>query len=134
MRYLLALCSLCLCGEVAVHANQTYSEAITAGNFLYVSGQLPIDPTTGQLAQGDIPTLTNLVIDSIQHWLRVKGFTMKDVIKTEVYLRDMRNYAEMDSAYGARFNFQYPPARDVIEASDLLYNSPIEISCIAYKP
>lgn len=111
----------------------TYSEAVTAGDFLYISSQLPVDPATGQIVQGDMETLTNVVIDHIQHLLHQKGLKMNQVVKTEVYLTDIRNYAGMDSAYGQRFHFQYPPARDVIEVSELLYNAPIAISCIAYK-
>ena len=56
---------------------------------------------------------------------------MNQIVKTEVYLTDIRNFESMDSAYGERFPFQFPPARDVIEVSKLLNNSPISISCIA---
>jgi 2-iminobutanoate/2-iminopropanoate deaminase len=114
-------------------ANPTYSEAVTAGDYVYVSAQYPIDPSTGQIVVGNIDTLTNVVLDNLQHQLHVKGYTMNQVIKTEVYLTDIRYYDSMDAAYGARFPFQYPPARDVIQVAGLLQNSPISISCIAYK-
>jgi 2-iminobutanoate/2-iminopropanoate deaminase len=113
-----------------VEANE--SEAVTAGDFLYVSGQYPIDPTTGKLVVADMQTLTNLVLDNIQHQLHLKGYNMQQVIKTEVYLTDIRNYQAMDAAYSLRFDVKYPPARDVIQVSNLLYTSPIVISCIAY--
>lgn len=116
-----------------IHQSADYSEAVTAGDYLYVSAQFPIDPNTGKIVEGDMITLTNLVIDNIQHQLHVKGFTLNKVIKTEVYLTDVRNFQLMDSAYAARFNFQYPPARDIIITPHLLNNSPIQISCIAYK-
>jgi 2-iminobutanoate/2-iminopropanoate deaminase len=133
IKRILSLFSACILisGACDVEANQ--SEAVTAGEYLYVSGQYPIDPTTGKLVLADMETLTNLVIDNLQHQLHVKGFVMKEVIKTEVYLTDIRNYEAMDNAYGLRFNVQYPPARDVIQVSNLLYTSPIVISCIAYK-
>ena len=111
----------------------TYSSAVTAGDFVYVSAQSPVDPMTGQMVEGDIGMLTNLVIDHLQHELLIKGVALSKVIKTEVFLKDIRDYEGMDAAYGARFNFQYPPARDVVEVSNLLNNARIEISCIAYK-
>lgn len=116
----------------AFSATPDYSESVTAGNFVYVSAQLPIDPLTGQIVQGDMITLTNLLIDHIQHQLHIKGLTLRQVIKTEVYLTDVRDFPLMDSAYGARFHFSFPPARDVVVAANLLNNSPIQISCIAY--
>jgi len=106
---------------------------VTAGDFVYVSAQSPVDPMTGEMVEGDIETLTNIVIDRLQHELLIKGVALSKVIKTEVFLKDIRDYEGMDAAYGARFNFQFPPARDVIEVSNLLNNARIEISCIAYK-
>jgi 2-iminobutanoate/2-iminopropanoate deaminase len=109
------------------------SNAVTAGDFLYVSAQFPIDPTTGKMVEGDVGTLTNLVIDHIQHVLHNKGFKLKNVVKTEVCLNDIRDFESMDEAYGVRFHSSFPPARDVSVSPQLLYNSPIQISCIAYK-
>lgn len=129
--FLLSTLLLSMRAPVAVQANQ--SEAVTAGEFLYVSAQFPIDPSTGKIGVGDMETLTNLAIDQIQHLLHVKGYKMNQVVKTEVYLTDIRNFETMDSAYSQRFPFQYPPARDVIQVVNLLYNSPIAISCIVDK-
>ena len=127
--FLLSACVFSCAAAMTLQANQ--SAAVTAGDFLYVSAQFPIAPLTGQIGTGDTQTLTNLVLDQIQHLLHVKGYTMKQVVKTEVYLTDIRNFESMDSAYGLRFPFEFPPARDVIEVSSLLNNSPISISCIA---
>lgn len=123
-----------LIASISCFSTQTasYSAAVTAGDFVYVSAQLPVDPITGHLIDGDIQTLTNQVINNIQHLLKVKGSSLKQVIKTEVYLTDIRDYQAMDAAYAKWFNFQYPPARDVAAVSDLPYNARIEISCIAY--
>lgn len=130
---ILFLLSACVVASATSHVEANQSAAVTAGDFLYVSGQYPIDPTTGKIVVADTETLTNLVIDNIQHQLHVKGYMMKDVVKTFVYLTDIRNYHAMDTAYGHRFDVRFPPSRDVIEVSNLLYTSPIEISCIAYR-
>lgn len=132
-RFMMMMGAFLLTGQAHLMATSSYSNAVTAGDFLYVSGQFPIDPSTGQISTGDMQTLTNLALDQVQHWLRQKGLTMSQVIKTEVYLTDIRDYDAMDAAYAERFNFQYPPARDVIAVSSLLNNSRIEISCVAYK-
>lgn len=133
MKSLLFFASALLFAGNCVGNAQDYSDAVTAGDFVYVSGQVPIDPTTGQIMSGTIDVLTNVVIDQIQHLLRVKGCTMGQIVKTQVYLGDIRDFNGMDAAYAERFNFAYPPARDVIQAGGLLNNAPVEISCIAYK-
>jgi len=133
MRILFLLSVLFVCTSAFCKARANYSSAINAGDFLYVSGQVPIDPATGKMMEGDIETLTNQAIDNIQHLLRLNGVDLKQVVSTVVYLKDIRDYDAMDQAYGSRFNFQYPPARDVVAAADLLYNARIEISCVAYK-
>ncbi len=125
--------SFFLIGYAHLAATPAYSNAVNAGDLLYISGQFPIDPITGRIATGDMQTLTNLTIDQIQHWLHDNGMTMRQVVKTEVYLTDIRDFDMMDAAYTARFNLQYPPARDVIAVSSLSYNSRIMISCIACK-
>lgn len=134
MRRILFLLSTYVCASaisISVQAGQ--SDAVEAGELLFVSAQFPIDPTTGTIGTGDTQTLTNLALNRIQHILHEKGFTMDQVVKTEIYLTDIRNFESMDSAYGLRFDFQFPPARDVLEVSSLLYNSPIAVSCIADK-
>lgn len=132
-RSLFFLCAMICSISGFCDQNANYSSAVTAGDFIYVSAQLPVDPLTGMLIEGDIETLTNQVIDNIEHLLKIKGVTLKQVIKTEVYLKDIRDYQAMDSAYGERFNFQYPPARDVVGGVHLPFNARIEISCVAYK-
>jgi 2-iminobutanoate/2-iminopropanoate deaminase len=121
----LVLMNYCFCNS--------YSNAVTAGDFLYISGQFPIDPVTGQIMQGDIKMLTDVTLDHVQHWLHEKGFTMNQVIKTQIYLKDIRDLNAMDAAYSSRFNFQFPPARDVVEIPNMPDNASIQISCIAYK-
>ena len=111
----------------------SYSPGVVAGKALYVSGQLPIDPNTGMIVDGDITTLTNLTMSHIQQIVLQKGFAMKNVVKTVVYLRDIRDYAQMDKAYATWFPFSTPPARDVIVVPELPNNAGIQISCVASK-
>ena len=132
-RLLFLLTSVVLTSASFCAFTNSYSNAVMAGEFLYVSGQIPIDPETGRMIQGDIEVLTNAVLDNIEHILRCKGFKMKQVVKTQVYLSDVRDYQGMDAAYASRFDFPHPPARDVVEVSNLLNNARIEISCIAHR-
>lgn len=132
-RFIVLMGAFLLTGQAHLAATMSYSNAVNAGDILYISGQFPIDPSTGQISTGNMTILTNLALDQIQHWLHVNGLTMNQVVKTQVYLTDIRDYAMMDAAYAARFPFQFPPARDVIAVDSLLNNSRIVISCIAYK-
>lgn len=110
-----------------------YSAAATAGDFIYVSGQYPVDLRTGVMVNGDIETLTDQVIDNMKHVLKANGADLKDVISTTVYLTDIRDYSAMDEAYGKSFKSKYPPTRNVVAVSELAYNARIQISCVAYK-
>ena len=131
-RFLFCVTSLLLVGHIAGNA-ATYSTAVKAGRNLFVSAQMPINPSTGEMVDGDIGTLTNLVLDHVQQALLANGFTMSHVVQTEVYLSDIRDYAGMDVAYGLRFSFPTPPTRSVSQVSDLQNNARIQIYCIAYK-
>lgn len=131
-RVLFALSALCFT-STSFCATANYSNAKTAGDFLYVSAQFPIDPDTGKMVEGEMGELTDITLDHIQHILHKKGFKMKDVVKTEVYLNDIRDFEAMDATYGERFPYQFPPARDIIVSPELLNNSRIQISCVAYK-
>jgi 2-iminobutanoate/2-iminopropanoate deaminase len=132
-RTLLVLLSFFVSAKSYSNQPQDYSNAVTAGDFLYVSGQFPIDPVTGKMAHGSMEDLTNLTLDYIEHILHVKGFKMNQVVKTEVFLVDMRDFDQMDAAYASRFNSQHPPARDVTQSAKLQNNARVEISCVAYK-
>jgi 2-iminobutanoate/2-iminopropanoate deaminase len=110
-----------------------YSQAIAAGEFVFVSGQLPIDLSSGKLIEGDIEAMTNQVIDHIAAILRSAGLTLGSVVKTEVYLKNLGDFAAMNSAYALRFAGANPPARLTMQAAKLPMDAPIEISCIAYR-
>src|SRR5262245_18160782 len=112
-----------------------YSQAIVVqGNhsLVFVSGQLPIDPKTGELIQGDIKALTKQTLDNIEAILIASSSSLYNVVKTEVFLKDLkRDFDGMNEEYAKRFNPQTPPSRQTIQIADLPKGSSIEISCIA---
>lgn len=112
-----------------------YSQAIVVpGNhsLIFVSGQLPIDPKTGELIQGDIQALTKQTLDNIEAILIAGSSSLYSVVKTEVFLKDLkRDFAGMNEEYAKRFNPEAPPSRQTIQISDLPKGASIEISCIA---
>jgi len=112
-----------------------YSQAIVVeGNhsLVFVSGQLPLDPKTGELVQGDIKALTKQTLDNIEAILIASSSNLYNVVKTEVFLKDLkRDFEGMNEEYAKRFNPQVPPSRQTIQVSDLPKGSLIEISCIA---
>jgi 2-iminobutanoate/2-iminopropanoate deaminase len=109
-----------------------YSQAIVANGCVYVSGQLPIDPRLGILSEGDIKTLTTLVIDNLEAILVAAGSSLEKVVRTDVFLKDLKkDFAAMNEIYASRFSISQPPARQTVQVSELPLGSPIEISCIA---
>jgi 2-iminobutanoate/2-iminopropanoate deaminase len=121
-----------ICSEEAPAAIGPYSQAIKAGNFLFVSGQLPIDPATGQFAGGDISSQTKQGLKNLQAIVETAGMTVDDIIKVTVYLSDMNNFAAMNEVYATVFKAVYP-ARVAIEAARLPKDALVEIDAIAYK-
>lgn len=114
-----------------------YSQGIvtSAGQVLvFVSGQLPVDPATGKLVEGDIKVLTKRVIDNIAAILAAGGSSLHQIVRAEVFLKDLKkDFAAMNEEYAKRFSPTTPPARQTIQVSDLPMGSPIEISCIAVR-
>ena len=110
-----------------------YSSAVWAGDLLYLSGQTPIDPKTGELVKGDIEMQTNRAFDNLEGVLLDSGLTLDDVIKCNVYLTDMANFAAMNAAYTKRFNKPYP-ARTTIGVKALPRDALVEIEMIAKRP
>lgn len=113
-----------------------YSQAVAlteAKPLIFVSGQLPIDPETGKLIEGDIRVLTRQVIDHLESILAEAGSNLENVVRTDVFLKDLKEFSAMNEEYAKRFNGKIPPARQTIQVSDLPLGSKIEISCIAIK-
>ncbi len=107
-----------------------YSPALRAGQFLFVSGQVPFDPATGVLVGGDIAAQTRRVLDNIGALLKAAGLTHADVARTTVFLADMNDFAAMNDAYKTYFSEPYP-ARSTIQAARLPRDARIEIDAIA---
>jgi 2-iminobutanoate/2-iminopropanoate deaminase len=107
-----------------------YSQAVKSGNLLFVSGQLPIDPATGELLKGDIQAQTARVIQNITAILEAAGSNLDKVVKTEVYLADINNFAAVNETYATFFS-QSKPARQAMQVAALPKGAAIEISCIA---
>jgi 2-iminobutanoate/2-iminopropanoate deaminase len=117
--------------ERAPVASGPYSQAIKAGGFLFISGQLPLDPTTGEIVQGGITEQAQRVLQSIRNIVDDSGGTMMDVVKTTVYLKDMNDFAAMNEVY-ARFFTSEAPARAAFQVARLPKDVLIEIEAIAW--
>ena len=109
-----------------------YSQAIDAGDFVFLSGQVPIDPKTGELVQGDITAQTERVLDNLAAVLEAAGCSFGDVVKTTIYLIDLGDFQTVNATYAKRFTAA-PPARATIQVSALPKGSRVEIDAIAKK-
>ena len=109
-----------------------YSQAIKAGNTIYVSGQLPINPLTGNFDADDIKVQTKQSLENIKSILEEAGYSLNDVTKTTVLLKDMAEFGDMNSVYAEYFTSPYP-ARAAFEVAALPKNARVEIEAIAYK-
>ncbi len=109
-----------------------YSQAIEANGTVYVSGQLPIDPATGEFAEGGIKELTRQSLTNIRHILEEAGLSMANVVKTSVFLADMADFAEMNEVYSQFFEAPFP-ARSAVAVKTLPKNARVEIECIAVR-
>lgn len=109
-----------------------YSQAIEANGTIYVSGQLPINPATGEFAEGGIKELTAQSLTNIKNILAEAGLTMANVVKTSVFLADMADFAEMNEVYAQFFSAPFP-ARSAVAVKTLPKGARIEFECIAVK-
>ncbi len=107
-----------------------YSPAIRAGGFVFVSGQGPIDPATGEVVKRDIQQQTKLVLENVRAILGAAGSSLDKVVKTNVYLSDIANFAAMNEVYATFFTAE-PPARTTIQAAALPLGIDVEIDVIA---
>ena len=109
-----------------------YSQAVEAGGMLFISGQVPIDPTTGKVTEGGIKEQTQQVMKNIEAILHEAGYTLDDVVKSTCLLSDMANFAAMNEVY-ASFYTDQPPARAAYGIVQLPLGVMIEIETIAFK-
>jgi len=110
-----------------------YSPAVRAGDFIYVSGQVPVDPVTQQVIAGDITAETRRVLENIQAILKGCGAEMSDVVKCGVYLADGKDFAAMNAVYSEFFG-NAKPARTTVVVGFAMANIHVEIDAIAYVP
>jgi 2-iminobutanoate/2-iminopropanoate deaminase len=110
-----------------------YSPAIRAGNLLFVSGQIPIDPVDGNLVSGDITAQTEQVMRNLTALLKAAGVSFEHVARTTVYLADMNDFGAMNEVYG-RYVVDPPPARATVQVARLPRDVKIEVDCIAVIP
>ncbi|MBX3233509.1 MAG: RidA family protein [Labilithrix sp.] len=110
-----------------------YSQAIDAGDFVFLSGQVPIDPKTGELVEGSIEVQTERVLDNLAAVLEAAGCSFADVVKTTIYLMDLGDFQAVNATYAKRFNAEAPPARATVQVSALPKGARVEIDAIAKK-
>jgi 2-iminobutanoate/2-iminopropanoate deaminase len=107
-----------------------YSQAVVMNGFAFLSGQIPLDPETNQLIDGDIAEQTARVIENLKAVLEACGSSLDRVVKTTVFMKDMGEFPKMNEVYG-RFFAENPPARATVEAARLPRDVRVEIECIA---
>lgn len=107
-----------------------YNQAIVTGNLIFVSGQIPLDPDTGELIDGDFKARCNRVLENLKAIVESAGSNIDKIVKTNVYLTDLSNFSEVNETYAEFFKYD-PPARAAVEVSKLPLGVDIEIECIA---
>ena len=110
-----------------------YSQAIVAGSFIFVSGQIPSNPSTGEIVSGDIKAETKQVMENIKAILMEAGIDFSNIVKTTIFLTDMQSFGQVNEVYSTYFTDQFP-ARETVQVAGLPKNVNVEISVIAIKP
>jgi len=116
--------------EKAPAAIGPYSQGVHAGNMIFTSGQLPINPETGELIKGDIQQATRYSLDNVKAILSASGATLEDVVKVTVFVTDINNFSLINEVYAEYFT-NHKPARSLVEVSNLPKGGEIEIEAIA---
>ncbi len=116
--------------EKAPKALGPYSVAIRSGSLVFASGQLGLDPVTGELAPGEIEAETRQALTNLSHVLEAAGSSLEAVVKTTVFLRDIQDFPKMNAVYGEFFQ-KNPPARSTVQVAALPKNGAVEIEVIA---
>jgi 2-iminobutanoate/2-iminopropanoate deaminase len=108
-----------------------YSQAIVSGEWIFTSGQIPLDPQTGEMVEGDVRAQTERVLLNLEAILEAAGASLRDVVKTTVYLADLNDFSAMNEVY-ARF-FTDPPARSTVQVARLPRDARVEIEAVAKR-
>lgn len=109
-----------------------YSQAILKDNTLYVSGQIPLNPITGELSTTTIEEATHQVLNNIEALLKEVSMSFENIVKCSIFLKDLNDFDTVNGIYSSYFN-ELPPARETVQVAKLPLDVPIEISCIAIK-
>jgi len=110
-----------------------YNQAVLSGNTLYISGQIPIDPSTGELVTDDIPKETKQSMENLKAILTEAGMTFEHVVKSSIFISDMNLFSAINAVYATYFNTETAPARETVEVANLPKFVNVEISMIAVK-
>lgn len=110
-----------------------YNQAVLIKDTLYISGQIPIDPATGELVEGDIQKETRQSMENLKAILEEAGMTFEHVIKSSIFIKDMNQFAQINAVYGSYFDEATAPARETVEVANLPKFVNVEISMIAVK-
>jgi len=119
-----------IASDAAPKAIGPYSQAVVHGGIAYLSGQIPLDPASGQIVEGDIAVQTERVFQNLRAVLDACGASFETVLKTSVFLRDMADFPKMNEIYAKYFPAQHP-ARSTVQAARLPRDVSVEIDCIA---
>lgn len=117
----------------APKANGPYSQGVVVNGFLFTAGQLPRDPVTSKLVEGDISVQTNRVLDNLESVLRAAGCSFQDVVKVTVFMADLEDFAKMNDVFASRFGANRP-ARTTVQVSKLNSGARLEIDLVARIP
>ncbi|MEM8508587.1 MAG: RidA family protein [Bacteroidota bacterium] len=110
-----------------------YNQAVYVNDTLYISGQTPIDPSTGKLVEGDVKMEAKQCMKNLGAILEAAGLTFENVVKTSIFLKDMHQFTAVNEVYGSYFNTDTAPARETVEVANLPMFVNVEISMIAVK-
>ena len=118
--------------EDAPKAIGPYSQAVSRSNTVYTSGQIPLDPATGKLIEGDFESMVTRVFDNLEAVLKSADLTLNDVVKVNVFLADLAQFGALNKIYGERFG-DHKPARSTIQVAALPLGSLVEIDMVAER-
>lgn len=110
-----------------------YSQGTETDQFIFISGQLPVNPKTGQMVEKDIKVQTDRVIENLRAVLKTTGSDLSQVVRCDVFLKDMNDFKDMNEVYASKFITDPKPARQTVQVGRLPLDALVEISCIAYK-
>lgn len=110
-----------------------YNQAVLSGNTLYISGQIPLNPATGELVSGDIAAESKMVMENLKAILNAADMTFEHVVKSSIFLSDMNTFSQVNEVYATYFNEKTAPARETVEVANLPKFVNVEISMIAVQ-